>query len=89
MKDIRTTFEELIRKIVKIVPSRSRSMHITTGTYQETSTRSYEQKKLGFWSSTMAPQKALRVSTQSSCNKTGLIGCLNFFSVTKMKSYKL
>ena len=44
LKDIPTTFEELIWKIVKTLSSGYRSMHTIGGTYRETSIKSSERK---------------------------------------------
>ena len=45
IKDIPTSFEELIWKIVKTLPSGYRSMHIVAGTYRGRHIQSSEQEK--------------------------------------------
>ena len=45
LKDIPITFEELIWKFVKTLPSGYRSMHIVADTYRETYIQSSEQEK--------------------------------------------
>ena len=47
LKDIPTTFEKLIWKIIKTLPSGYRSMHIIADTYQEASIKSSEREKRG------------------------------------------
>ena len=82
LKDIPTTFQKLIWKIVKTLPSGCRSMHIIAGTYRETSIKSSEREKRGSSSkifiktvSTMVPRK-FHEFLQIGCNKTRLIELL-------------
>ena len=79
LKDIPTTFEKLIWKIVKTLPPGYRAMHIIADTYGETSITSSEREKRGSSSksiiksvSTMVPRTFYEF-LQSGCNKTRLI----------------
>ena len=82
LEDIPTTFEELVWKIVKTLPSGYRSMHITADTSQEISTKSSKREKRGSSSKifiksvgTMVPRK-FHEFLQKGCNKTRLIELL-------------
>ena len=90
LKDIPTTFEELIWKIVKTLSSWYRSMHTIGGTYRETSIKSSEREKRSSSSkifiksvSTMVPWKFYKF-LQSGCKKTRLIELLfEYFQLNK------
>ena len=64
LKDIPTTLEELIWKIVKTLPCGYSSIHIIADTYRETSIKSSEQEKFYKVNKYYGPPKSSRVSTK-------------------------